>query len=328
MIEAVTQLAAQFRERAQDVDQGDAPPRSHLQKLAQAGYYDFVTRAQPGERRRTLDILSSGCGVTAFVSSQHEGVCRRLKEADHRLLEKAVTGENWFGVCFAHLRRDPSPVEAIEQRTGVVFSGSGPWFTGYGVMDMMLVGGATQGGDFLMGLSPVDLPEVRVRELAPLAVMEATSTVGLDFNALQVENKDIIVRTNAPGLAEKDKHSTVFQAARSLGAARAASEFLPQTARLEVTHKLEEHHCAMDAWDARPVWNQATELRRVALRLAARVVEAAFVNVGGRAHSLEHPLQRISREASFYATTQLTGELKTALTEDLVDSLKKNPVTK
>ena len=84
---------------------------------------------------------------------------------------------------------------------------------------------------------------------------------------------------------EKDMHSTVFQSARSLGAARAAAQYLPEHVKKDVLAYIERQHLKIDDWDTHPSWPEATVLRGQALTLANRVVEAAFVNVGGRSQS-------------------------------------------
>jgi hypothetical protein len=315
-------LTLEFAERGQEVDRGTDPPGENLTQLAEIGYYRFIVEALPGQRRRALDLLSSGCGVTSFLSTQHEGVCRRLYEAGHPMLEAALKGEEWIGVCFAHLRRKPSPLTAMPHRDRVVFSGHGPWFSGYGLMQKVVVGGATEQGEFLMGIAPMDVPEIQVRELAPLAVMNATATVGLDFNALSVKTADIVIRINAKILDEKDMHSTVFQGARSLGAARAAARFLPSAQEEALSVYLEQQHQKMDAWDENPTWDGATQLRYESLQIASRVVGASYAAVGGKAHLLTHPLQRISREAHFYSTTQLTQPLRQKVLQELPSVVK------
>ena len=314
-------LANEFASEARGVDDLSISPAENLKRLAKCGFYRFVVEASPGQRRRALDLLSSGCGVTAFLSTQHEGVCRRLFDAGHPAAQSAIQGEEWYGVCFAHLRRDPSPVSAIRNRHHVVFSGRGPWFSGHGLMTKVLVGGATESGEFLMGIASVDEPEIVPRRLDSLVVMEATATVALDFNALQIPNQDIVVKIDATVLAEKDVHSTVFQSARSLGAARAASRFLDETLQAQVLEKIEEQHSKMDAWDENPDGESSTRLRFEALQLADRVVGAAYAAVGGKAHLLSHPLQRIAREAHFYSTTQLTKPLREKVLESLKRSL-------
>ena len=322
ILERLKTAAERLRETAQTVDAGDEPPRHHLQLLAQVGYFDVTTEAEPGLRRRMLDLISSGCGVTAFLATQHEGVCRRLHQAGHPMTVKARKGETWYGVCFAHLRRSPSPVEAIRARHKILFTGTGPWFSGLGVFSEVMVGGATEDGRFLMGLTSMETPEIVVRELPKLAVMNATATVGLHFNALAVNSEDILVDITPEELNEKDMHSTVFQAARSLGAARAASLFMTDDLKLKMEHGLEEMHRQLDAWDKNPNWIDATTLRQKALKLAGLAVETAFVQVGGKAHVHDHPLQRIAREASFYYTTQLTAPLRSAVADELRSGLE------
>lgn len=311
------ELVPELRARAGEVERGGVPPRENLEQLARIGYFRACSNAPPGLRRRLLDHLSSACGTTAFLASQHEGVCRRLHQAEHPLLEKACSGAVWMGVCFAHLRRDPSPVECLEFRDHLVFSGEGPWFTGFGLMQQVMVGGATQDGRFVMALAPVDCPEIAVRSLPPLACMEATGTVSLHFNALEAPRADVLVETDAEGLRLKDMHSTAFQGARSLGAARAAADFLPAGYRHGALARIESLHDQMDLWDTAPDWEGATRLRARALRLGRQVLEAAIVSVGGRSQLLDHPLQRLLREQAFYSTTQLTGELRSHLLESL-----------
>lgn len=317
------ELVPELRARAAQVERSGKPPRENLEQLARIGYFEACADAPPGLRRRLLDHLSSGCGTTAFLASQHEGVCRRLQQAGHPLLSAACSGTVWLGVCFAHLRRDPSPVECLEFRDHVVYSGEGPWFTGFGLMEQVMVGGATQDGLFVMALAAVNCPEIVVRPLPPLACMEATGTVSLHFNALESPRRDVLVETDAEGLRLKDMHSTAFQGARSLGAARAAAEFLPPTYSLGALARIESLHEQMDAWDRTPDWAGATRLRARALQLGRQVLEAAVVSVGGKSQLLDHPLQRLLREQAFYSTTQLTGELRSHLLESLLSGGQK-----
>src|SRR5262249_25148682 len=135
-------------EAAQQVDRSSEPPRWQMEMLASTGYFAYVSDASAPDRRRLLDTLSSGCGTTAFLSSQHEAVCRRLFRARHRLFENAARGDDWFGVCFAHLRRHPSPVSVVVEEDGLRFNGVGPWFSGLGLMERVMVAGATEEGEF------------------------------------------------------------------------------------------------------------------------------------------------------------------------------------
>lgn len=314
---ALHDVVDRLRQTAEQVDQSTEPPSAQLALLAEIGYFAHASQTNAAERRRLLDLLSSGCGATAFLASQHDGACRRLLTASHPLYAAASQGLEWVGVCFAHLRRRPSPVTVSQGPSGLCFDGWGPWFSGHGLMTKALVAGATEDGEFLTALCSLDSPGVHTAGAPSLAVMNATATVPLSFDKVVVPHEELVARSNAQLMNQADMHSTVHQCARSLGVARAASHFLPKTAREAVLARLESQHDKMDAWERDPNWQGATELRRQALELAGHAVQAALVCVGGRAHALNHPVQRLAREASFYATTQLTGELRDRLLEQL-----------
>ena len=311
-LEQIQELSEEFRERAEETDQTHVPPKRHLEQLANLGYFRTVTTADPPLRRRMLDILSSGCGATAFLATQHEGVCRRLHRAEHPELHDAQEGKIWFGVCFAHLRRKPSPVSALLTQETVTYSGQGPWFSGWGLMDKVLIGGATEDGKFIMTISDLKRPEIEAGPRQLFAVMNATGTVPLHLKEVSCSKSDIVVDTDPQEMSLTDRHSTVYQSARSLGVARACARFLNDTAQAEILKTIHTLHEEMDRWDLYPEWPRGAELRCRAIELANLTVQAAFVTIGGRCHALDHPLQRLAREATFYSTTQLTGELKTA----------------
>lgn len=312
LFDDIRDLVEQFRQNAEEVDQSYQVPRAQLEALANTGYFEFATRAESGQRRRLLDLLSSGCGATSFLATQHVGACRRLAKTNHPLLEQAMPGRVWIGVCFAHLRRPRSPVTIEIDSEDLVFNGRGPWFSGLGMMRRMLVGGATSDGQFFMAQCEVEQPAIKIGECQPLAVMNATATVPLEFQGLRIPKSEVVVEFDRELMTEADMHSTVYQSARSLGVARAAAGYLPETGRQQLVARIEGQHQKMDQWDSTPDWPSATALRVQAIQLAGLAVQAAFTSVGGRSHSLNHPVQRLAREASFYSTTQLTAQLKEA----------------
>jgi alkylation response protein AidB-like acyl-CoA dehydrogenase len=315
--ERIGELSMLLWETAQEVDVSYDPPRRQMEMLAEAGYFAFAANAGPRDRRRLLDLLSSGCGATAFLASQHEGACRRLLRIQHPLFGKAAKGQAWVGVCFAHLRRRPCPVTVVPRDHSLIFDGIGPWFSGLGLMEHVLLAGATEGDEFLMSLCRVDAPGISLGDRPRLAVMNATATVPLNLQGLAIPRVDLVVRSNPSEMGQTDMHHTVFQSARSLGVARAAGRYLPQSAAQRLLKQLQEQHEKMDAWDGEPEWSSATLLRKEAMSLATAALQAALACVGGSAHSLEHPLQRLAREATFYTTTQLTAELRQAYLDEL-----------
>lgn len=317
LLKNLRDVSDRLRQTAAEVDQSSSPPKQQLTLLANSGYFSEICRASAPQRRRTLDLLSSACGATAFLASQQEGACRRLLEAEHPLFEQASRGQQWVGVCFAHLRREPSPVQVETEGDTLRFDGLGPWFSGFGLMEKVVLAGATSQGEFLTALADLSTPGIKPGTAARLAVMNATTTVPLHLQRVTLPLNDLLARGDAKSMNRADMHSTVLQSSRSLGVARAAAQHLPDTANAQLLGHIERQHEKMDSWDIKPDWSQATSLRQEALELAALAIQTALVTVGGRAHSLEHPLQRLVREAAFYATTQLTVELRQAYLDKL-----------
>lgn len=311
--ESLTEIVQQLELTATEVDQAYTPPKSQMEKLARVGYFLETATASAGDRRRWLDLVSSGCGATAFLASQHEASCRRLFQSEHCLFPEAASGKTWVGVCFAHLRRQPSPVSVTVDEDEIRYDGVGPWFSGVGLMSKVLLAGSTEDGEFLMSLVDLHASGLTTGRQASLAVMNATTTAPLTLRSLRVPRSDLVHQNDALQMNQADMHATVMQSARSLGVARACARHLPVSASGDLLAEIASRHRAMDAWESDPSWTGATELRISALKLAGEAVLAALVSVGGRAHSLDHPIQRLAREAAFYATTQTTAELRNAV---------------
>ncbi len=318
-LEAAEAIAERLAETAEEVDRSFEPPKSTLTLLAQAGYFRAQLSAQSGFRRRILDRISSGCGATAFLASQQVGALRRMARVNHRLVEPGVEGSAWIGVCFAHLRRRPSPVEVREFDGKLIYRGTGPWFSGFGLMEGVLVAGATSEGRFLMAYTPVQQAGIEPGVAPELAVMNATSTVPLEFHDLEIPTHEQVMEYDADSMHLSDRQSTADQSARSLGVSRAAARFLNASASRAVLERIEELHIALDRWEESPSWEGAVALRKESIELSWQTVRAALVSVGGRAHTLAHPVQRLAREASFYTTAQLTAPLREAFVEELFD---------
>ncbi len=208
-------------------------------------------------------------------------------------------------------------MDCLEFRDHLVYSGIGPWFTGYPFMNYVLIGGATQAGAFHLALAEMSRSEIAVEPLPRLACMNGTGTVSLFLNALPVDRGDLVVSTDRAGLHQKDMHSTVYQGARSLGIARAAGRFLPEQPARRVLKKIDHMHRKMEEWDLNPTWPEATELRLECIRLASRTIEGAFITEGGKAQLAQHTLSRLLREHAFYTTTQLTNDLRIRVLDEV-----------
>ena len=321
LISRLTEVAARFRVHAQETDRASLIPRAHLEELAATGLYAWTPSFE--EAWRANEILAGGCGVTHFVSTQHQSAVGLLNRSpNERLRSHAAadlqSGKRFCGVCFAHLRRGGPPAVTVRREGDfLVFNGEAPWFTGWGVMDDIFLAGVLPDGRFLSVLCPVDGLEAGLP--MQLCAFTASATVSLTLRDFRVEAWRELHVIDAAEMAVNDVYTTLKNAAQPLGAARAAALLLeryPGAASVIVEEA--------DALRARAVaWQPGQKEEALAVRagcnfLAVRAAQAAVVASGGAANGLDHPAQRLAREAMFYGLPQLTADLKSAQIEVLI----------
>ena len=301
--------------------------------------------------RPVLEAVAGGCGATSFVWAQHHGAVRRVAGGDgparDRWLPRLCDGSALAGIGFAYLRRPgPPTVRATRTPGGWRIDGEAPWITGWGLIDALVVMARVDDGsrdDGSVVTVVVDRPGDDQRLLAgkpqALAVMASTGTVTLAFDALKVAEHDVVgVQTDA-AWRRRDRLGSAMPPPAPLGiadrAVRLLAERPPGPGVLSVTEalsdELQERREAADrvsasiaavmaeapgAADAAVVTDAvvgagAAERDR-GLDLARRATDALVAATGGGAMSLEHPAQRLSREATFFLIQAQTGDLRAA----------------
>lgn len=296
------ELAEDFRQQAQRADRSWRLVAEQVTRLAASGLYRELVKAERAERFDYLELMSSACGVTTFVSSQHESACRRVAGTplESEFLPEWTSGRRLAGICFAHVRRPRVDVEAWLEGDRLRFRGTAPWFTGWGLMQDVVVAGTTADGDFLFAVSELD--RVKAGPIQSLCAMQASNTVALELD-LELPAERLLARVTRQQLAGKDLANIVANSARSLGVTRAALDLLPEPELSDQYAKLRER---ARNWDG---GQDGLEIRARAVRLGLLAAQASLVASGGRGNSLDHPAQRLVREAMFYSVTQLTREL-------------------
>jgi alkylation response protein AidB-like acyl-CoA dehydrogenase len=219
--------------RAAAVDAGQVP-RSHLAALGEAGLLGLHAPAQLGGAGATLaqirevaEILAGADLATWFVQAQHHSPVRMLLRsgADPVLLAELVSGRRVAGIAFSHLRRWPQrPLTATRVAGGWRLDGTAPWYTGWGVNDLAVIGGVTQDGTVVFGaVDAVESPHLHAGATMELAALESSATVALTLTGLHVAEPDaVLVQPIAEWAAADDAVSVnvvpaVFGVAASAG---------------------------------------------------------------------------------------------------------------
>lgn len=322
-LDELRQLADRFAAEAQATDRAPLVPREHFTALGDLGVYRWVVDAPYTVQWLAAEILAMGCGVTHFVQTQHQSAIGILNRSGNQrlqelLLKPLTDGTRFAGVCFAHVRRAGPPAVTVHQDGDhLVFNGEAPWFTGWGLMDEIMLAGTTPDGRFLSVMTPVEAPGLTASPPMQLAVFTASATVSVGLENFRVEAWRELMTVNPAEMAVADVYITLKNAAQPLGLVHAAGRLLEKArcgwaGEQFVAQALALRERAF-AWAAHPGdAEEALAIRASANSLAVRSAQAAVVASGGAANGLDHPAQRLAREAMFYGLPQLTAALKEA----------------
>jgi len=331
LLGAVDQVCRDRIEPAALAVDGDVVPRSHLDALAPTGLLAGVTaRTGAGQVRAAHERLAGACLSTWFVVAQHQMPVQFVRAAPEPL-RSAVTpllesGTTISGIAFSHLRRWPHrPVEVERLPGGWRFSGSAPWYTGWGINDVMVLAGASPDGRVVFALVPAEASE-RVRPGAPLdtLAMTAARTVPLVLDGLVVPDDGILAVTSMDDWAATDGRKTanvspaVFGVAdaavqRLLGGQEGAGQAAGTALRAAVDEVRREAYDLLDNAEPHQQLDRRVALRAHALRLCVEATTALVVSRGGRALVRSDDAQLLARWALFLTVQAQTPALRAEL---------------
>jgi alkylation response protein AidB-like acyl-CoA dehydrogenase len=336
-VAAARRLAAEvLAPNAERVD-AEGVPASHIDAIKAAGLLGLNGPVEEGGSAVTLpvfreivEILAGADCATWFVQAQHHSPLALLVKSSgpvrDRLVGPLSRGELLGGVAFAHLRRFPAkPVTATPlSGGGFRFDGRAPWCTGWGLNDVLMVGGMTPDGKCVFAYVPAhDQPGMRATEPLRLAALEATRTVQLDFDGLVAGPDDIVMELPFAAWAEADRHTTVNVNPAVLGLTSAALERLagePDGAAQEAAAGMLDElaqaraHCyrLYDEVPAGEALEERLAAKTVAVELMVRATTALVAAGGGSALAVGRPAQRLAREALFLVVQAQTAEVRAA----------------
>ncbi|MER6030108.1 acyl-CoA dehydrogenase family protein [Streptomyces sp. NPDC001851] len=313
---------------AERVDQ-EAVPVSHIEAVKSAGLLGVGapvasggSEAPPDVVRRTAEILAGACCSTWFVQAQHHTPVRILALSGlpvrERLLGPLSRGELMSGVAYAHLRSYPRvPVRVRREGGGWRFDGTVPWYTGWGLNDVMLLAGMTDAGEALLAFAEARVqPGLRASEPLRLAALTAARTVSLELTGLWLPEESVALRMPYERLAPLDRARTLNANPAVFGLTEAALSLVDAETAAPLTARLADVRRRAYALADHPA-----PLERVAERLAVRAesyevlrtaTTAAVVAGGGRSMTLTSRAQRLAREALFLLVQGQTAESRAA----------------
>jgi alkylation response protein AidB-like acyl-CoA dehydrogenase len=303
---------------AAEIDAAPVVPRRYLDALAAAGLYGLFgptecggLDADPLTAARVVETLGGASLATAFVWIQHHSVVRALAAASQselrrQWLEPLCQGWAWAGIAYAALRR-PGPPAAVVERAGDrgwIINGHAPWVTGWGLIDVVLVG-ARAGDDVVwLLLDPVAGPASVVTPVR-LDSLDASATVRWEWHDHLVPSGRMLAIEPFGAWLQRDAAGRQLNGYLAVGvAARCAAQLGPSP----LDEAVAEARAGLDAATPATVVRARTEASLLAVRVATAVVAAG----GGRSVQSGQAAARLMREAMFLLVFGQTQEIRTA----------------
>ncbi|MFF8946101.1 acyl-CoA dehydrogenase family protein [Streptomyces sp. NPDC014864] len=318
---------------AERVDQ-EGVPATHIEAVRRSGLLGLSAPKEYGGAaapaavaRETAEILAGACCSTWFVQTQHHTPVKLLAASDRpvreRLLRPLASGELLAGIAFAHVRAFPRvPVRAVPERGGWRFDGTVPWYTGWGLNDVMLLAGVTDEAEVVFAFAEArEQPGLRPSPPMRLAALTAARTVSLRLDGLWLPGEAVVQRTPHERFEVLDRPRNTNASPAVFGVAYAALALLDgvpeaaDTARALRGRLDDVRERAYALWD-HPVPHARVE-ERLALKtrsydLMRTATTAAIVAGGGRSLDLGSRAQRLAREGMFLLVQGQTAEVRRA----------------
>lgn len=293
---------------AVQTDAADVVPAELLDAVAQAGLYGLAGPEWAGGLDAdfpsvcgAVEALASGCLTTTFVWAQHIGAVRAAATSDTPAIRDWVPllcrGDRRAGLALGGSLPGPPAVRAWEVEDGWILSGTSPFVSGWGRIDLVHVAARTD--DQRVVWAFVDAQESDNLTVEPLSLvaLNATSTCRVHFADLPVSTARVTsVVPFSQGATPVEPLR--IHAAMALGVIDRCCRLLGPTG---LDPELERVRRELDRLDAATMQGARAAAGELALRAAA----ALMVTTGSRSLLLgQHP-QRLAREALFALTYAL-----------------------
>jgi alkylation response protein AidB-like acyl-CoA dehydrogenase len=269
---------------------------------------------------RGYEKLAGACLTTAFLLSQRDAACRRLRDGNNEglrrdLLPLLARGEAFATVGLSQLttsRQHLKPTFLARRAEGsFILNGNIPWVTGAQRADYLVVGAMLEEGGQILAVLPRDVEGVSIDPPLQLMALEGSLTTEVHCQDVRLESKWLLAgpaeRVMARGRGGTGGLETSCLAIGLAGAAidylhgesEARAELRATTQRLEQMrqglrdqlHRLASETCPPES---------AAQLRARANTLVLRATQAALTASKGTGFLRTHPAQRWARQALFF----------------------------
>ncbi len=349
MDRALAYLREEVAPRAQEIDRDPETVRWALKGLCDRGLMALKRPEKFGGPalseplfRQFQEECARTSGSLSFLQTQHQSAVSLIARGENQklaeeYLPQMADGGKLVGIGFSQLRRPGPPVMRAERvDEGFILDGHVPWVTGWSFFPEVLIGAALPDGQSVFALTPLPMSRCEGITVSPpmkLAAMETALTVSLEFTRFLVRHDRVAFLKPAGWIQNSDLINIALQGHFALGCAQAGLDILERNALTkplpfirEALERLagELRDCREALAGGQDVSEETSQERLVArawaIDLAVRCAHAAITSSSGAANSLDHPAQRVYREALVYTVSAQTSPIMEATLNRLVRS--------
>jgi alkylation response protein AidB-like acyl-CoA dehydrogenase len=347
-----TWLKTTIAPQANSLDTDSSALITAMGGLAQLGVFGLKIPAQWGGlavSNTTFSLvqeqIARHSGALAFLQVQAQSAIAMLLKSKNAALQKTYLprlgqGEVFWGVGFSHLRRPGSPLlQALPVKDGYELTGQIPWLTGAGCFESAIAAAVLPEGQAVFGRIPLtnaQKPAGGTIQISPpfrLATMTSTQTVSAQLEDWLLTEADLIDLQPAGWIDQNDRQNLLKSTWLTLGCAGASLDAIAEQlqpnpldfiaeAWSELNQEVED--CRQQIWRSQQqtvsdadLFDQQLQLRAWSIDLAVRCAHAAITIAGGSANDLNHPTQRIYREALMFTVSGETPKIMSAILKRL-----------
>ncbi|MBR8830586.1 MAG: hypothetical protein N5P05_003884 [Chroococcopsis gigantea SAG 12.99] len=290
-------------------------------------------------------LIARYSGALAFLQTQHQSAANQIFSGDNEdmktnYLPPMARGETLIGIGVSHLRREGKPlVRAIPlENNQYRLTGEVPWVTGLGFFESFIIGATLPDGRSLYSFIPFGESrqetggKIIIGEVMELAVMGVTRTVKVTLDKWIISEREVIKIKPVRSMGENDRENVLFHGYNALGCARAGLDILGAAYDKTLLDSIQQARKTLQArWDdcyqkmlsgEKSEFPYRLRLRAEAINLAFACSQAAVIVSGGGGNYLDHPAQRVYREALLYAVSGQTIDVMEASLQGLVNQAR------
>ncbi len=284
---------------------------------------------------KAYEAVARGSMTAALILTQHDGACQLIAGSGNESLKCAVLpecarGDRLATVGISQLttsrRHGGAAMRAVPDGNGFRLNGVMPWVTSAPHCDLIVTGGMMDAGLQMLAALPRGREGIEIAAPMELAALQASATCEVGCRSVRVDRADMVRGPTEKALARRAPVKSLTVSATGIGLAGALIDAMTQqrdrtpASLLPMIEQLTGRYyptraAVYAAADRRE--DPDAEVPAVAIRgevndLMIRLAVAQLTLCKGSGMLLDHPAQRLAREAMFFLVWSAPEDVQAA----------------